>query len=108
MTPRDFDRKEVRAINAKETVTITVRQTITTSIKIEKSTETKEHDDVSVIVVLVPRGWPTQKPSSCLYCNMPKAARQGRLFSFFEQEKPVLVRITSEGPSRENRLEETI
>ena len=56
MTPRDFDRKEVRAINAKETVTITVRQTITTSIKIEKSTETKEHDDVSVIVVLVPRG----------------------------------------------------
>lgn len=56
MTPRDFDRKEVRAINAKETVTITVRQTITTSIKIEKSTETKEHDDVSVIIVLVPRG----------------------------------------------------
>ena len=56
MTPRDFDRKEVRAINAKETVTITVRQTITTSVKIEKSQETKEHDDVEVIIVLVPRG----------------------------------------------------
>lgn len=30
------------------------------------------------------------------------------IFFFSLQEKPVLVRITSEGPSRENRLEEII
>ena len=52
----DFDRREVRAIKAKETTTITIRQTLVTSVKIEKSQETKEHDDVKVIIVLVPRG----------------------------------------------------
>ena len=31
-------------------------QTLVTSVKIEKSQETKEHDDVKVIIVLVPRG----------------------------------------------------
>ena len=30
------------------------------------------------------------------------------VFFFLVQEKPVLVRITSEGPSKENRLEEII
>ncbi|MEI3414368.1 MAG: hypothetical protein V8Q88_04225 [Christensenellales bacterium] len=44
------------AIKAKETATITIKQTLITSIKIEKSTETKEHGDVEVIIVLVPRG----------------------------------------------------
>ena len=33
-----------------------IRQTLVTSVKIEKSQETKEHDDVKVIIVLVPRG----------------------------------------------------
>ena len=33
-----------------------IRQTLVTSVKIEKSQETKEHDDVEVIIVLVPRG----------------------------------------------------
>lgn len=58
LTPKDPDSngKEVRAIKAKETATITIRQTLVTSIKIEKSTETKEHGDVEVIIVLVPRG----------------------------------------------------
>jgi len=46
----------VRAIKAKETTTITIRQTLVTSVKIEKSQETKEHDDVDIIIVLVPRG----------------------------------------------------
>ena len=52
----DSDRREVRAIKAKETTTITIRQTLVTSVKIEKSQETKEHDDVDIIIVLVPRG----------------------------------------------------
>ena len=58
MTPKhpDSDRREVGAIKAKETATITIKQTLITSIKIEKSTETKEHGDVEVIIVLVPRG----------------------------------------------------
>ena len=58
LTPKhpDFDRREVGAIKAKETATITIKQTLITSIKIEKSTETKEHGDVEVIIVLVPRG----------------------------------------------------
>ena len=33
-----------------------IRQTLVTSVKIEKSQETKEHDDVDIIIVLVPRG----------------------------------------------------
>ena len=35
-----------------------------------------------------------------------RSSRQ--VFFFLVQEKPVLVRITSEGPSKENRLEEII
>lgn len=39
----------------------------------------------------------------------PARSRSSRqVFFFLVQEKPVLVRITSEGPSKENRLEEII
>lgn len=49
---------------------------------------------------------------SLLYGSVGKTGTESRLsrqFFFFSlQEKPVLVRITCEGPSKENRLEEII
>ncbi|MFR2151257.1 MAG: hypothetical protein ACLS7Z_12525 [Christensenellales bacterium] len=52
----------MRAIKAKETTTITIRQTLVTSVKIEKSQETKEHDDVDIIIVLVPKAKTIKSP----------------------------------------------
>lgn len=40
--------------------------------------------------------------------NGTESRSSRQVFFFLVQEKPVLVRITSEGPSKENRLEEII